>query len=204
MNELPRSDTRPADSTQHDLGVDRGRRRLGAAGVAGTAVLLSLPSRSAMAQTESGTGSESMSGNLSTKLGAASACGRSPGFWWNDDGSSLRCAPSLAAYPFTSMFNEVFGGDLLVTDASFQDLDPRKPTPAYTKPAPTGTANHAIAALLNAAYYGKRYPVSRMQTPNEVLAEFKLAFERQTPYGQPNNDALSDFVRRVNVYKKGV
>lgn len=195
MNENLQGDTRSEDPTQPEVGVDRGRRRLGAAGVAGSAVILSLSSKSAVAGWGSCTGSELASGNLS-RAGTANPCGCSPGFWWNDNGAALRAsAPSLAAYPFaTTRFNAFFGRHFLVTGNTFQNCGPSSNL-SYTKTAPTSTAMHAIAALLNAAYYGSRYPVSGMQTPSAVIASFQLAFD---------NNTLGQFVSLVDVYKNGV
>ena len=176
-------------------GVDQGRRKLGTLGASGTAILLSLPSKSAVAGWGSCTGSELASGNLS-KAGTANPCGCSPGFWWNNNGTALRgSAPSLAAYPFTTVFNTFFGVNFLQdSNRTFQNCGPSD-KPDYTKKAPASTAMHAIAALLNAAYYGTRYPVSGMQTPAAVISSFQLAF---------NNNALEAFVTSVDVYKAGV
>ena len=178
-------------------GVDQRRRKLGTLGVSGTAVLLSLPSKSAVAGWGSCTGSELASGNLS-RAATANPCGCSPGFWWNNNGTALRgSAPSLAAYPFSTVFNTFFGRTLVVPNSTtFQNCGPGA-TPSYvaSKIAPTSTAMHAIAAVLNAAYYGTRYPVTGMQTPAAVKAAFQLAFD---------NDQLTQFVARVDVYKTGV
>lgn len=179
-------------------GVDHGRRKLGTLGASGTAILLSLPSKSAVAGWGSCTGSELASGNLS-KAGTANPCGCSPGFWWNENGAALRAsAPSLAAYPFTTVFNTFFGRNFLVTSTTtFQNCGPSS-NPPNTKGAPSSTAMHAIAALLNAAYYGTRYPVTGMQTPAAVIAAFQAAFDSLA------SNALSTFVSTVDVYKAGV
>jgi hypothetical protein len=192
MNEYPGAETTVDSSENHGSAVDHGRRKLG---VGGSAVLLSLSSKSAVAGWGSCTGSELASGNLS-KAGTANPCGCSPGFWWNSNGALLRGnAPSLAAYPFTLKFNTFFGRNFLSNpNKTFQDCGPNGYS-SYTKTAPTSTAMHAIAALLNAAYYGTRYPVSGMQTAAQVKASFQLAFD---------NNALAAFVTLVDVYKNGV
>ena len=174
--------------------VDQGRRKLGTLGVSGTAVLLSLPSKSAVAGWGSCTGSELASGNLS-KVGTANPCGCSPGFWWSNNGAALRGSAPLAAYPFTTVFNTFFGVNFLKdVNITFQNCGPSD-KPGYTKKAPESTAMHAISALLNAAYYGTRYPVTGMQTPAAVISSFQLAFI---------NNTLESFVTLVNVYKNGV
>ena len=178
--------------------VDQGRRKLGTLGVSGTAVLLSLPSKSAVAGWGSCTGSELASGNLS-KVGTANPCGCSPGFWWNNNGATLRgTAPSLATYPFTAVFNTFFGRAFLANaTTTFQNCGPSS-NPPNTKGAPPSTAMHAIAALLNAVYYGARYPVIGMQTPAAVIAAFQTAFD------SPGSNALNTFVSTVDIYKTGV
>lgn len=195
MNENPVGDATAKSDLPQDVSVDQSRRRLGTLGVTGSAVLMSLSSKSAVAGWGSCTGSELASGNLS-KAGTANPCGCSPGFWWNNNGASLRVsAPSLQAFPFTAAFNDYFGRNFLSTaTTTFQNCGPSA-NPAYTKSAPTSTAMQAIAALLNAAYYGARYPVVGMQTPAAVKAAFQRAFD--------NND-FTAFVAQVDVYKAGV
>ncbi len=196
MNETRSGDNLLDNLTPNELGVDTGRRKIGAAGVAGSAVILSLASKSAVAGWGSCTGSELASGNLS-KAGTANPCGCSPGFWWNSNGTALRAsAPSLAAYPFTLSFNTFFGRVFLSPDKTFQNCGPgANPPHVSSKTAPNSTAMHAIAALLNAAYYGTRYPVSGMQTPAAVKASFQLAFD---------NNTLNGFVTLVDIYSTGV
>ena len=195
MTEQPERESVAGTAAEPSGSVDQGRRKLGTLGVSGTAVLLSLPSKSAVAGWGSCTGSELASGNLS-KAGTANPCGCSPGFWWNSQGTALRAsAPSLQAYPFTTVFNTFFGRNFLTEgNTTFQNCGPSA-NPSYTKTAPGPTAMHAIAALLNAAYYGTRYPVTGMQTPAQVIASFQLAFD---------NNTLGAFVTLVDVYKPGV
>lgn len=54
---------------------------------------------------------------------------------------------------------------------------------------------HAVAALLNAQYYGLRYPVLGLQTASAVISAFKLAFSG-------GKDGLKAFVSRVDIYGK--
>lgn len=195
MNENPVGDAAANSDLPQDVGVDQNRRRLGTLGVTGSAVLMSLSSKSAVAGWGSCTGSELASGNLS-KAGTANPCGCSPGFWWNQNGVALRgTAPSLLAYPFTLVFNTYFGRNFLSNaNTTFQNCGPSA-NPTYTVAAPVSTAMHAIAALLNAAYYGARYPVIGMQTPAAVKTAFQNAFD---------NGTLVGFVAQVDVYKAGV
>ena len=78
-NEIKTSSEGNVPATNQSSGVDHGRRLLGKAGVAGTGVLLTFASRSAMAG-ENSCGSELASGNLSGKT-RTNDCGCSPGFW---------------------------------------------------------------------------------------------------------------------------
>ncbi len=199
MNENPVGVATVNSDLPQDVTVNQSRRRLGTLGVTGSVVLMSLSSKSAVAGWGSCTGSELASGNLS-KTGTANPCGCSPGFWWNSNGAALRgTAPSLRFYPFTLEFNAFFECNFLVNAGTiFQNCGPGanpEVNPAYKKTAPTSTAMHAIAALLNAAYYGARYPVVGMQNPADVKAAFKRAFG--------NND-FTAFVNQVDVYKSGV
>ena len=195
MNENPVGVATANSDLPQDVTVDQSRRRLGALGVTGSAVLMSLSSKSAVAGWGSCTGSELASGNLS-KAGTANPCGCSPGFWWNNNGVTLRSsAPSLQAYPFTLVFNTYFGRNFLSNaNTTFQNCGPGA-NPTYTKAAPASTAMHAIAALLNAAFYGSRYPVLGLQTPAAVKTAFQLAFD---------NGTFAAFVAQVDVYKTGV
>jgi hypothetical protein len=199
MNENPVGVATANSDLPQDVTVDQSRRRLGALGVTGSAVLMSLSSKSAVAGWGSCTGSELASGNLS-KAGTANPCGCSPGFWWNKNGETLRgSAPSLLTYPFSLEFNTYFGRNFLANaNTTFQMCGPGAnpaTNPLYKKAAPTSTAMHAIAALLNAAYYGGRYPVLGLQTAAAVKTAFQLAYD---------NGTLTDFVTRVDVYKTGV
>ena len=199
MNDNSSDEIRTDDPIEQDVAVDRGRRRFGTAGITGTAVLLSLPGKSAVAGWGSCSGSELASGNLS-RTGDANPCGCSPGFWWNSNGQTLRqTSPTLASYPFTSMFNQVFGRNLFVSDTPFQNCKASSiNNNSYAiSGLPKATAQHAIAALLNAAFYGARYPVLGMQTPTGVISAFQSAFDGK-------KQGISAFVNRVDIYSTGV
>jgi hypothetical protein len=180
--------------------VDRSRRRLfqGAAGGAG--VVLSVSSRSAVAGWGTCTGSELASGNLS-RLDDANPCGCSPGFWWNSNGRALwQSAPVLAInFPYaTATFNSVFGVTFLDPDRKLSELGPGV-SPTTTVPGLSGNGGaqtasmHAVAALLNAAYFGARYPVPGLQTAAGVVGAFQTAF-------LGGRQSLLAFVSRVDIY----
>ncbi|MEJ6004984.1 hypothetical protein WG899_05465 [Paucibacter sp. AS339] len=192
--------------------VDQGRRRLGTVGVTGTAVLLSVPSRSAVAGWGSCTGSELASGNLS-RAGAANPCGCSPGFWGpqNQNGTNLWAkTPKLfTKYPPTTKFNSLFGaffgdqkdsaGKILVKgdDIALNEVFPgQRAGPGSKYPnkcsASDSTAMHAVAALLNAEFYGARYPVAPPYMDGlAVIADFKSRYLPKT---------FASFVTKVDVY----
>ena len=163
-------------------------------GVSGTAVLLSVPSRSAVAGWGSCTGSELASGNLS-RAATANPCGCSPGFWWNVNGTALwNSSPALFTnYARTKKFNTIFGV-AFYTNANVKLMDVG---PSTTNPnnfgANNNTGMHAVAALLNAQYYGSRFPVLGMQSAVQVIAAFKTAC-------QSGKAGLAAFVTRVDIY----
>jgi len=177
-------------------GVDLGRRRLGSLGAAGTAVVLSVASRSAVAGWGTCTGSELASGNLS-RAGQPNPCGCSPGFWWNQNGTALwTTAPSLYQhYPRTAQFNAVFGVNFYNPDVQLLAVGPG------TKNANTISDGHdldnvgmqAVAALLNAQYYGSRYPVLGLQSAGAVILAFQTAFAG-------GKSGLKAFVSKVDIY----
>ena len=185
--------------------VDQGRRRLGAAGAAGTAVLLSVASRSAVAGWGTCTGSELASGNLS-RSSTANPCGCSPGFWGpqNQNGTYLwDHTPKLSTtYPRTNTFKSTFGlsyfkdqgnvkGDKITLDQVFpgQIAGPGSQYPNNYNGGDSA-AMHAVAALLNATFYGLRFPAGFADGPAVILA-FKNACIGGT---------VSAFVTKVDVY----
>lgn len=178
-----------------------GRRRLGKLGAGGTAVALSVASRSAVAGWGSCSKSELASGNLSRDINQANPCGCSPGAWWQSQkGPALWNDPLVTQFqgfrPLDS-FNTVFGCAFLTPDQALKDVGPST-NPANFCDANRNTAMHAVAALLNAAYYGSRYPTP-YQTPAAVKAAFLAAFNT---VGDNNakKAAFAAFVSAVDVY----
>lgn len=180
-------------------GVDQKRRRLSSGGAVGTAVLLSLTSRSAMGGWGGCTGSELASGNLS-RTGTANPCGCSPGYWWNNNGT-VTWDKYLLAYPrSTAKFNVVFGIPYFNPDVYLSRCGPSSNNPRAFLPKDNGLKNvamHAVSALFNATLFGARYPVSGLQTPGAVIAAFQTAFGVAD---SGRNDRLKNFVARVDVY----
>ncbi|MBV8500920.1 MAG: hypothetical protein JO006_04305 [Paucibacter sp.] len=189
-----------------DGAVDLSRRRMGSAGAV---VLLTLPSRSVMAASTC-TASEIASGNLS-RAGTANPCGCSPGFWGpqNQNGTSLwQTAPKLnLVYPWaTATFNAVFGvpyfensggtiGDSILLHQVFpgQIAGPGQKYPNKYGGG-SSTAMLVVAALLNAQYYGSRFPIPGLQTPSAVIAAF------QTACAGPSGTVAS-FASTLDIYK---
>ena len=192
----------PETESASSVPANPGRRRLGALGAGGTAVVLSAASRSAMATGwGSCTKSELASGNLSRDMSNANPCGCSPGYWWNNNGMALWNDPTVTVFTGfrpNAMFNTVFGCNFLTPDKRLKDIGPGV-NPPNACGANGNTAMHAVAALLNAAYYGARYPVPGMQTPAAVITAFKAAF--LNPVGNTaKKAALASFVTKVDVY----
>ena len=177
-----------------------GRRRLGGLGLGGTAVALSVTSRSAVAGWGQCTGSELASGNLSRDPTKANPCGCSPGYWWNPNGTFLWNSNPLGVFTGFmpgAAFNQVFGCNFLAeANRTLATCGPST-KPPNTVGANGNTAMHAVAALLNAAYYGTRYPVPGMQTPAAVVAAFKDCFNAPA---QTRAKRFVDFVKKVDVY----
>ncbi len=202
MNERPQDTPEMTPEPAPKSGVDHGRRRLGTLGVSGTAVVLSVTSRSAVAGWGSCTGSELASGNLS-RAGTANPCGCSPGFWWNKNGESLwDSSPTLHLnFPRIAEFNTVFGVTFYKKKAGGSDVQLKDVGPSTKNEnnygANDNTGMHAVAALLNAQYYGSRYPVPGMQTAAQVISAFKTAC-------LGGATGLKAFVETVDVYKAGV
>lgn len=200
MNDRPQDNTEMTPEPAPKSEVDRGRRRLGTLGVSGTAVVLSVTSRSAVAGWGTCTGSELASGNLS-RAGSANPCGCSPGFWWNNNGQKVWVESRLATdYPLTMSFNALFG--LLdetylansVTLATVGGAGGVQP-----KFGPKSGAKQAVAAVLNAAYFGARYPVEGYQNPLAVIAAFKACFA--PPDKEGKKALIVEFVKKVDIYK---
>lgn len=194
--------------------VDATRRRIARGGAAGAGVLISVASRSAFG-TGVGwgtcTGSEMASGNLSRE-GAPKPCGCSPGFWGNSNGTAIWKNPDFIplTYSQTQYFNSVFGVNFFKPSANVtlkSAID--KTGKIYDKSmnggwCPTNKVSamqevglHAVAALLNAQFYGSRYPVINMQSASAVISAFQTAFAGGV-------SALETFKNTVDVYDSGV
>jgi len=188
--------------------IDIGRRRLAKAGVAAGGVLATVASRSALGGWGTCTGSEIASGNLS-RQGEANPCGCSPGFWWNKNGLAVWTG-SILDYPPMSSFDGVFGVSFFQSaDVTLFDCGPGTGSPALTPEVDAVTGNntilytcafHAVAALLNAAFYGSRYPVPGMDTPASVISAFQAALN--TSIITKSKNALVQFKDTVDIYDK--
>jgi hypothetical protein len=176
--------------------ADQSRRKFTSAGVAGTGVLLSVASRSAMGGWGQCTGSELASGNLS-RADDANPCGCSPGYWWNKNGSKSWDLYLASKYPKSSGFNAVFGVKYFKFNVPLQDCGPsQKHDVKFTGCSNTDTiAMHAVAALLNAEFFGNRYPVLGLQTAAGVISAFQSAF-----LSIDKCTALTAFKNRVDIY----
>ena len=177
--------------------ADQSRRKFTSAGVAGTGVLLSVASRSAMGGWGHCTGSELASGNLS-KEGEANPCGCSPGYWWNNNGSQSWDLYLATKYPKSKTFNEVFDINYFTdTNVQIGDKEGIKTKPVtFSGCANANTiAKHAVAALLNAEFYGNRYPVLGLQSATNVIAAVKTAFNSANKCVE-----LTAFKDRVDIY----
>lgn len=217
MNE---HDNKPSvETTTPQAGaVDEARRRITRGGAAGAGVLISVASRSAFGTSTWGTctGSELASGNLSRE-GTPRPCGCSPGYWQssNQNGTAVWNDPNLipATYGPNQDFNTVFG----VTDffkssdgVTLRSAVDKKYLPYVKTSSNSGwcpdskkfnmqnVAFHAVAALLNAQFYGSRYPVTGMQTPTAVITAFQNAFNKPTT--SEKVAALTAFMTTVDIY----
>lgn len=200
--EIKNEPSEPVDDKQ----VDQHRRKFGSAGVAGTGVLLSMASKSAMGGWGTCSGSELASSGLS-RTGEANPCGCSPGYWWNSNGTVtwdnfITANPLHSGYSRTALFNTVFGVPYFNSTDNVQ-LGMLNPSsnfpPAFVIDGSNyegikNVAMHAVAALLNAAFYGLRYPAP-YKTPSAVINAFALAFNSTN-----RRQALKAFVEQVDVY----
>lgn len=213
MNELDKNSQTDATPTPQTEQVDAARRRLTRGGAAGAGVLLSVASRSAFGTSTWGTctGSEIASGNLSRE-GTPRPCGCSPGFWGNKNGKKIWENPDLIPFIYAQgqYFNSVFGVPFFKPSKNETLRDGIDKTGVIYDKSMTGgwcptdkvnnmktCAFHAVAALLNAQYYGNRYPVVGMQSPQAVIAAFQSAFSGKV-------SGLEAFITKVDVYKSGV
>lgn len=188
MNERDQNTpTVESDAQTSAPAVDAGRRKIATGGVAGAGVLLSVTSRSAFGTSVWGTctGSEIASGNLSN-AGTPRPCGCSPGYWKssNQNGSALWDNVSIfSPYLKTAKFNTVFGCSFYVSgNVTLQQAVDQTTSalgswcPSNKVSAMRNVAFHAVAALLNAQFYGDRFPFADMQTASGVISVFKTAF----------------------------
>lgn len=209
--------SRDADAIADKPGdVDASRRRFAKAGLAGSGVILSISSRSALGGWGTCTGSEMMSGNMS-RQGTPNPCGCSPGYWGNhiSEWSKLITQGLINnTYNPEADFDSVFGlgaPGMFNPDAKLRDVarnstpltialpsacDPSKNNNDFLGSARTATF-HAVAALLNASVYGARYPAP-YHSPSAVISAFHSAFT--TAYAACNKQAFVDFIAAVDVY----
>jgi len=201
MSSTPENDNHSAPPTP----TDQTRRRLTSAGIAGAGVILSVASRSAMGGWGQCTGSELASGNLSRDMNEANPCGCSPGYWWNNNGTKTwNEAETLASYRRTEIFNSVFGVPFFNKSVTLGECkDPSSDLFAFTcthgsMDKMSNVSMHAVAALLNAAFYGTRYPLyNTLGGPTGVISHFQNAF------ASPDKcSALKAFVSQVDIYEK--
>ena len=192
MNERDQNTQTAADDARtSQQTVNAGRRKIATGGVAGAGVLLSVTSRSAFGTSVWGTctGSEIASGNLSN-AGTPRPCGCSPGYWRNPNGRALWDNTSIfAPYLKSATFKQVFGcafyasDSITLWDAANQWKSSQRNVrtigawcPLNKEAAMINVAFHAVAALLNAQFYGDRFPFSDMQTASGVITVFRNAF----------------------------
>lgn len=185
------------------------RRKIAVLGAAGAGVLMSLSSRSALGAGFGQCGSESVSAAMS-RHGEVTECGCSPGFWWRSPHGIVKWNNTEiipAIYGPNRTFDEVFGVNIFQTERRLIELGPSSET--FTPADLTVQAAelldkcdknlhailfHAVAALLNASFYGARYP-SPYQTPAAVITAFQNAYIDPNPC-----TALKAFKDKVDVY----
>ncbi len=203
MNEhdnLPGTETAQAPQNQ----VDETRRRFSRGGAAGAGVLLAVASRSAFGTSTWGTctGSELASGNLSRE-GTPRPCGCSPGYWKssNQNGQELWGNVDIfTPYLKGASFNDTFGRNFFASSSTTLQAAVDKTGGALGSWCPASkvgnmqnVAFHAVAALLNAHFYGTRYPVTGLQSATALISAFKTAFDGGTT-------SLTTFMTKVDIY----
>ena len=146
-----------------------------------------------------------------SRHGEVADCGCSPGFWWRSPHglvkwSNTEIIPAL--YGPDQMFNTVFGRNFFIVDRALELLGPGPPSFDISDTNLQGlcgsTGNpggnlhavvfHAIAALLNASFYGDRYPAP-YKMPGAVIGAFQSAYDASNPCEQ-----LDAFMVAVDVY----
>lgn len=199
-NETQPSQVTPVSDVA-DNKVNLSRRKLGLAGAAGTGLLMTVASRSAMAGANS-CGSEMASGNLSKVL-TGNDCGCSPGFWWNNNGTD-KWTKYIPQYPRTALFNSTFGVTYLAPDKALSLCGPNTTHTLVASLNSLGIPNnvvmHAVAALLNVTHFGAlRYPANPAFTsPANVISEFQAAVS--SAIASNNKNPLVAFKNRCDVY----
>lgn len=188
---------------------DRSRRRLATAGLAGAGVLMTLPGRSALGAGFGQCGSETASAALS-RHGEPAMCGCSPGFWWRSPHGLGKWVEYIPQYHPDRSFNQVFGVAFFKPnkDRTLRSLGPGGQNRASVGDTfLTGHCGsihsilfHAVAALLNATFYGSRYP-SIYNDPALVISAFQTAFANDRTTGGCTN--LNAFRVAVDVYDAG-
>ena len=144
-------------------------------------------------------GSELASGNLSRTGTPILADVVRQGYWWNNNGQQSWEKYLASKYPPSASFNSVFGvkyftGNVQLSQSKGGDY-PLAFVPNCNATSLGNVPMHAVAALLNAEFYGNRYPVIGLQTGLAVIAAFQDAFN------SPDRcSALKAFVTKVNVY----
>lgn len=206
----PASEASATSATQ----ADPTRRRFTVAGIAGAGVLMSLSSRSALGSGFGQCGSESVSAAMS-RHGEEALCGCSPGFWWRSPHGLIKWGdPGIipVIYGPDRSFNQVFGRDLFAVshDRKLRELGPgadkivpAQLTETYKKVGSCSNLEavlfHAIAALLNASFYGSRYP-SPYNTPAAVISAFQQALDLDASDTNTKCGNLNSFKSAVDVY----
>jgi hypothetical protein len=195
MNTLNKPVDSDAGTPEQVLSVaDPKRRKLTTAGLAGAGVLMSLSSRSALGAGFGQCGSESVSAAMS-RHGEVSYCGCSPGFWWRSPHGIIKWSDQdiiPAIYGPNQTFNSVFGVALFksTSNRTLVNLGPGANKVADSEIRMdslkgcshlTSSLFHAIAGLLNASFYGERYPAQGYQTPAAVIAAVQAALMSLNP-----------------------
>jgi hypothetical protein len=171
---------------------------------------MTVSSRTALGQAVGGCGSESPSAALS-RTGEVPDCGCSPGFWWNPNGQRVWTDYLETTFSKGASFNRVFCSGLpygvkpffeedSVTLQMARESGGSYPGTNYECSNVHAIGMHAVAALLNVAFYGNRYPAG-FSNPAEVVSAFQDALVAY--HATQNGNAcqgLSDFKDRVDVY----
>lgn len=204
------SDPGAEASGQVESVSDPKRRKLTTAGLAGAGVLMSLSSRSALGTGFGQCGSESVSAAMS-RHGEVSSCGCSPGFWWRSPHGIIKWSDTdiiPVQYGPYKTFNSVFGVMLFKSTSNRKliDLGPGSNKVADSELAMSKLVGctslstslfHVIAGLLNASFYGDRYPAPGYQTPGAVIAALQTALSSPSPCS-----ALNALKSHLDVYDK--